>query len=424
MILELKIRNFLSFKEEVTFSFEATADKTLDGYYVVTKKDGTRILKMMMIYGANASGKSNLISAFQFLLDFVEQSPDSKSEGTSFIPFRFVNEIDKTGEFDLSFYVGEEKFRYYLSIDSEKVDKEELYFYPGTQPASVYKRWFDNEKNISLLTFGNKVKLSKQALEAIQLNTLKNASVFSAYDQVNVSIPLLDMVVKWFNEQYFSSIDPYTSLTEFSDREIKSNLKIKESALNFLKEADFNITDVIFEEKTRQIPDFIINTIDSSPLSDEDKKRIKEEKIYIYDEKYFKHKVIDDNKTFYYILEERLQSQGTLRYYGLTAPFFKAIEKNAFLPIDEIGSALHPLLVIHYVKEFLQRSIEAQLLFTTHNMSILNEKEILRKDAIWFTEKKENGSTELFSLADFNFRKELSYYNAYKIGKFGAIPEL
>ena len=313
---------------------------------------------------------------------------------------------------------------YYLSIDSEKVDKEELYFYPGTQPASVYKRWFDNEKNISLLTFGNKVKLSKQALEAIQLNTLKNASVFSAYDQVNVSIPLLDMVVKWFNEQYFSSIDPYTSLTEFSDREIKSNLKIKESALNFLKEADFNITDVIFEEKTRQIPDFIINTIDSSPLSDEDKKRIKEEKIYIYDEKYFKHKVIDDNKTFYYILEERLQSQGTLRYYGLTAPFFKAIEKNAFLPIDEIGSALHPLLVLHYVKEFLQRSIEAQLLFTTHNMSILNEKEILRKDAIWFTEKKENGSTELFSLADFNFRKELSYYNAYKIGKFGAIPEL
>ena len=105
MILELKIRNFLSFKEEVTFSFEATADKTLDGYYVVTKKDGTRILKMMMIYGANASGKSNLISAFQFLLDFVEQSPDSKSEGTSFIPFRFVNEIDKTGEFDLLLFV-------------------------------------------------------------------------------------------------------------------------------------------------------------------------------------------------------------------------------------------------------------------------------------------------------------------------------
>ena len=81
-------------------------------------------------------------------------------------------------------------------------------------------------------------------------------------------------------------------------------------------------------------------------------------------------------------------------------------------------------MVIHFLKEFLQKSKQAQLLFTTHNMSILNEKDMLRKDAIWFTEKQENGSTDLFLMSDFNFRKELSFYNAYKIGKFGAVPEL
>jgi AAA15 family ATPase/GTPase len=85
---------------------------------------------------------------------------------------------------------------------------------------------------------------------------------------------------------------------------------------------------------------------------------------------------------------------------------------------------LHPLLVMHFLREFLRKSKNAQLLFTTHNLSLLQEKEILRKDAIWFTEKGDDGATSIYSMADFNFRKELSFYNAYKQGKFGALPNL
>ena len=79
---------------------------------------------------------------------------------------------------------------------------------------------------------------------------------------------------------------------------------------------------------------------------------------------------------------------------------------------------------MHFIKEFRRKSKRAQLLFTTHNMSLLNEKDILRKDAVWFTEKVADGATSICSLADFNFRKELSFFNAYKQGKFGAIPKL
>ena len=93
MILELKIKNYLSFKGQVAFSFEATADKTLDDYYVVEKKDGTRILKMMMVYGANASGKSNLINAFEFVNTFIHSIPEDKDEETGFVPFKFSNSI-------------------------------------------------------------------------------------------------------------------------------------------------------------------------------------------------------------------------------------------------------------------------------------------------------------------------------------------
>ncbi len=424
MILELRIKNYLSFKDEVTFSFEATADKTLDDYYVVEKADGTRILKMMMVYGANASGKSNLINAFQFINSFIHDIPEDKDEATSFVPFRFLDTISEFGEFDLWFYIGEQKHRYNLVISEQVVKSETLYNYPGTQPAIVFKRELDAKKNISVVDFGNKINISAQATEAVQLKTLNNTSVFAAYNQVNVSVPELEMVVGWFKEQYMSSINPYTSLTEFSDNAIKSDTSIKRQALQFLKEADFNITNVLFEDKVREVPEFILATLDNAPLTDEEKKKIRKEKAYHYDEKFFEHEIVQDRIKKRFSLEEHRQSQGTMRYYGLSAPFFYTIENNGFLPIDEIGSALHPLLVIHFITEFLKKSKEAQLLLTTHNMSILNEKEILRKDAIWFSDKQEDGATDLFSMSDFPIRKELSYYNAYKLGKFGAIPEL
>ena len=424
MILELKIKNFLSFKDEVTFSFEATADKTLDDYYVVEKEDGTRILKMMMVYGANASGKSNLINAFDFITDFTLNIPDKKDSNTNFIPFKFDHTKDEPGELDLLFYIGEKKLRYHLILNEDTVFEEKLFYYPGSQPALIFNRHFDSNEKISIIEFGSKIKISKQAKEAIQLKTLKNTSVFAAYNQVNLSLPEIEEVLEWLKEQFMAPINPYTSLTEFSDDAIKNDSNIKVEALKFLKEADFNITNIKYEHKTNPIPDHVLKDIDSAPISEEDKLQIKKDRVFHYDETLFEHKIIKDGKEDRFFLEEDRQSKGTMRYYGLSAPFFYAIKQNAFLPIDEIGSALHPLLVLHFITEFLKKSKEAQLLFTTHNMSILNEKEILRKDAIWFTEKQDNGATNLFSMSDFPIRKELSYYNAYKIGKFGAIPEL
>jgi AAA15 family ATPase/GTPase len=424
MILELSITNFLSFKHKVTFSFEATSDKTLEDYYVGQQEDGTRILKMAMIYGANASGKSNLIEAFDFMNNFIHNIPEEKEIETPFVPFLFGETAKQPGRFELLFYINGKKHRYQLIIDSNNVFEEKLFNFPGTQPATVFNRYYNSEKKISVVEFGPKIKISAQALEAIQLKTLKNMSVFAAYKQVNISIPELEQVSGWFEDQFLRSINPYTDLTSFSDNAIQNNEKIKKHTLQFLKEADFNITDVLFEDRIRKLPEEMLSFFETAPISEEERARIKKEKALHVEETIFTHRIIDAGKEENYPLPENRQSQGTIRYYGLSAPFFHAIEKNAFLLIDEIGSALHPLLVMHFLREFLTKSDKAQLLFTTHNMSLLNEKEMLRKDAIWFTEKQENGASNLFSMADFNFRKELSFYNAYKLGKFGAIPEL
>ncbi|QZT36931.1 ATP-binding protein [Halosquirtibacter xylanolyticus] len=424
MIQEIKIKNFLSFKEETVFSFEATADKTLEDYYVAEQADGTRLLKMAMIYGANASGKSNLINAFEFLNDFTNSIPEEKRSETNFIPFMFDDTKNHPGEFELIFYANKTRHKYQLIINHNSVINEKLYFYPGTRPAIIFDRYLDVKKNISIVEFGSKIKISDQAKEAIELKTLINTSVIAAYNQVNTSIPELDIVNNWLEYQFLSSINPYTELTEYSDSAIKDNPEAKSHTLNFLKEADFNITDVSFIDKVQEIPDSILKDIESSTLPVEVKEKIKSEKGLHYDEKMFTHRIINNEKEEHFILSERLQSKGTLRYYGLSAPFYHTIKNNAILLIDEIDSALHPLLVNHFLKEFLQKSDQAQLLFTTHNMSLLNEKDILRKDGIWFTEKLKNGATDLFSLSDFNFRKELSYFNAYKLGKFGGIPQL
>ncbi|MGQ1786905.1 MULTISPECIES: AAA family ATPase [unclassified Saccharicrinis] len=424
MIQELRIKNFLSFKDEVLFSFEATADKTLEDYYVAEQADGTRLLKMAMIYGANASGKSNLINAFQFLNDFTHSIKEEKSSGTPFVPFMFDETRNEPGEFELVFYANDIKHKYQLLINESVVLEEKLSFYPGTQPAILFNRIYDEEKKISVIEFGSKIKISEQAVEAIQLKTLKNSSAIAAYRQVNISIPELELVNDWLENQYLDSINPYTDLTDFSDDAVKNDENVKAHTLKFLKEADFNITDVFFKDRLRKVPDIILEALDNAPFSEEEKAKIRKEKAIHYDETLFTHRVVRGEKEEYYSLPDSRQSKGTLRYYGLSAPFYHTIENNAFMPIDEIGSALHPLLVIHFLKEFLNRSGKAQLLFTTHNMSLLNEKDILRKDAIWFTEKLENGSSDLFSLSDFNFRKELSYFNAYKIGKFGGVPEL
>ena len=423
MIQELKIKNFLSFKEEVIFSFEATNDKTLDDYYVKEVVPGVRLLKMAMVYGANASGKSNLIKAFDFINYIVFSIADSKEEEINFHPFAFDNTINEAGEFELIFYTEGIKHIYSLIVDAENIYKEKLVYYPSTQPAIIFERVLN--KNTSVIEFGNKIEISKVATEEISVKTLKNISVFAAYSQVNVSIPEIERVYEWFQEQFSSSINPYTSLTEYSDKQIQKDAEIKEQALKFIREADFNISDISFEEEIKPIDDIMLKMIETSPIPSKEKKKIIKEKAFHIEKTIFEHHIVKNGKDEFYKLPEERQSQGTIRYYGLSAPFFNTIKNNAFLAIDEIGSALHPLLVLHFITEFLKKSDSAQLLFTTHNMSLLNEKDILRRDAIWFTNKNEDGSTELSSVADYpEFRKELSYYNYYKQGKFGAIPKL
>ena len=428
MILELKIKNFLSFKDETSFSFEATKDKSYEEYQVVEVAEGIRVLRLAVVYGANASGKSNLINAFNFLKKFWLSIPENKDENTGTIPFLLDKETPNLpSEFSLTFYVRGTKYLYKLELDRKKICSEQLYFYPGTQPANLFDRKLVG--SVSEITFNpGWIKISQMAKDEIILKCLPNMSVLAAYNQVNISVPEIDQMIEWTQNQITNPITPNSSLIPFAESLIAKGGDNRKDILNYLNRADFNITNISKEEIEEKIPDEFINIFINSLGSSnkEESERIRKEKTMKIARTSFEHQVLnDEGVSEKYKMSSNLQSQGTLRIFGLSGAIKNAIDKNAFLAIDEVESSLHPKLVEFMIEDFLKQSGQSQLLLTTHYDGLLALDDLLRKDSIWFTDKKDNGSTDLYSLTEFKGLNRISsLMKAYQTGRFGAIPNI
>ncbi len=422
MIHSLTLKNYLSFKDEMTFSFEATNDKKLEEYHVVEVAPGVRLLKLGVVYGANASGKSNLVYAFEFLKDCWELIPKSKEEFTHTVPFLLDKKTpNEPSCFELIFYVQSIKYIYRIEIDNSKILKEDLIYYPGSQPAVIFERKYS--KNVSEIEFGSKIKISALAKEEITLKCLPNMSVFAAYSQVNINIVELVPVMEWIQNRFMHIVDPNVNLMDYAENILLKDPQIEIKVLSFLQKADFNISGTRFKEVDQEMSDF---------EKSNNYKDIQQMMIYEDSAKYkikklgFLHKIINaEGKEEFYLFPKGFQSAGTLRSFGLSVLILQALKDNAFLSIDEIESKLHPRLIEFVLENFLKQSEQAQLIVTTHYDGLLEEDDLLRKDNIWFTEKNQDGSTKLYSLSDFNAVNRISsLQKAYKYGKFGAIPHI
>lgn len=426
MILSLKIKNFLSFKDEVTFSFEATKDKHLEEYHVVEVAPGVRILKLGIVYGANASGKSNLIHAFEFLHEYWFKVTNNKDVSININPFLLDNTSrENPSEFELIFYVEGIKHIYSLKITDKNVVSETLLQYPGIRPAEIFTR--ELFQNVSVIRFNPKLKISSLEKKEIEVNCLNNMSFFAAYNKVNILLPEIERVSSWMKNQINESVTPDSSLIDEVKRLIIDDASKKSYILNFLNQADFNIEniDIQISNKTN-ITDLLFEFLNEENSSHKIKEKKKQYFLKTGPKAFFSHKVIDnEGETHLFDLPEQMESQGTLRTMGLSGVINLAIERNAFVCIDEIESSLHPKLIEFVIESFLKQSKTAQLLVTTHYDGLLEEEDLIRSDSIWFTNKRKDGSTELYSLSDFKGLNRISsIQKAYKYGKFGAIPNI
>jgi AAA15 family ATPase/GTPase len=428
MIQEIKISNFLSFKEEVTFSFEATKDTSFEEYQVVKVAPDVRLLRFAMIYGANASGKSNLLNAIEYLHDFWFEIKKDLNEKTEVIPFK----LDKLtplqdSVFSLKFYVKGVKYWYELQLNESKVISEKLYYYSSVQPTLLFDRGLKN--NVSVISFNPAaIKVSAVAREEINLKCLPNMSFFAARNQVNVALPKIDDAREWMKQGIMQVITPKTNLFDYAEHKLKEDEALKTHLLEFIKEADFNITGIDTKIIKQEVPlDLLEYFIKSDTVPEDEKERLRKEKNFPQLKTDFEHTVINERGTEKYYLEESLQSEGTRQITGLESAIYSALERKALLVVDEIESSLHPHLMLFILKKFLEKKDnQAQLLITTHYDPLLNEVgELIRKDSVWFTEKNGAGATELYSLVEFSgLNRMASLQKAYRQGRFGGIPKI
>ena len=425
MIQEIKIKNFRSFKDEVTFSFEASNDKFAEDSQVVQINENVRLLRFAVVYGYNASGKSNLLHAIDFLHYFWIYKPGGMDEGTNVDPFK----LDRTSSneptrFDLIFYVGNTKYSYQLELDRQQVYWEKLSYYKSTQPIMLFeRRWENNQSVIDFNNSGNGDKVSAAVKELITINCLKNMSFFMARNQVNVSLPLIDAAKDWMKGQIMPAIYPHTNLTNYAQRRTSTNQAITKHIVDFLHEADFNITNIQSNVINQVISDDAIKFfLEDANTTQEEKERIRKEKTIRQIRTIFEHTIEMEEGKETYSMEWENESVGTMRTFGLEAALFEAVQTQSLLPIDEVDTSLHPKLLEKILFEYLRTPSRTQLLVATHNDGLLDlVDDLIRKDSVWFTEKKKSGVTDLYKLTDFRGVNRLSSIReAYRNKRFGA----
>jgi AAA15 family ATPase/GTPase len=423
MIINFSIQNFGSVKDKQTLTFEADKSDHLENSYII-HTNGLRLLKIALIYGANASGKTTILKALEFLRNIVLEPETKKTDELDFQPFLFDSETpNQNSVISIEFIANDTKYFYEVEFFRKAVVNETLNFY-NPNKANVYKRTTDINNQFTEIKFGSKIKIDKTIEKNLEANTLWNNTVLGGFLKTNVDVKELKEAVEWFKNYLRPLIFTKTQLEGFVTSKIDKGELSKLDVINILKKADFHISDIVIQEEEKEIPDGFIEFVKKQLKAPDNEVKKLEEKGKITSVNIeFEHTV---NQTKY-TLPIEMESQGTRRFYGFAGLLALLIKNSTAFPIDELESSLHPDLYTHFILSFLLNTDKSQIIATTHNREILDNKDVFRNDAIWFTDKNEKCSTELFSLADFDssiVRNTTNIYNAYKSGKLKATPNL
>ena len=392
MLIQFRAENFLSIKGSVVLSLLASKDKEHPKHLIVN--GSKRYLKSAVIYGANASGKSNVLHAFCFMVNYVLTSHNQQlHKSIERSPFKFDRETSsRPSSFEVIFTTNGIRYAYGFSVTDKAVIEEYLYYYPNGRQAIIFERQNTND-------FRFTVDVDEQSM--LKNRTSPNKLYLSVASNWNYSkvIPVLE----WFASCQIITKNSVADAYDLEAEQLKDNDYLHMIA-SMLRGADFGIQ--------------------SLQMRDLDPAASQQGDIFANIEAI--HTVQDtEGNTVSYILNMAEESEGTCSYFKLICVVKKILDEGALFVIDDMDSYLHPLLTKHLVSLF--NSVEfnpngAQLIFTSHNTNLL-DLNVLRRDQIWFTEKNElTAATDLFSLQAFSIRKDAKLEKGYLIGRYGAVP--
>ena len=264
--------------------------------------------------------------------------------------------------------------------------------------------------------------MAKKNQDTIAGNTINNCSVLAAFGNCNVGKTKLNDVYDYFAKQVKDVLAPGMLLLGYVKRHLDKDKdgNLKKFILNFLKDSDFNIEDVTLHEEEELITPELEQLIQKAPIADDAKSEMLKKGKITNTELTFTHRTVNS----LYELSEEYESNGTMRFLGMGIILNFLLKNNQFVPIDEVETSIHYELLSYFIKVFLANSNQtSQMLLTTHDINLLNE-EFIRRDTIWFTDKDEQGETNVVRLSALGLHKNLSPYNAYKQGKLVKLPFL
>ena len=437
MLIEFSVANYRSFRDEVTFSMVASPLKTnrdeLDERNLFVAPGDINLLRSAAIYGANASGKSNLISAIEFMRRFVITSSNfvDETRGLDVEPFRLSTETDsEPTSFEIVFVSGNRHYRYGFEVTKERVEAEWLYVTPKVRESKLFERARD------VIELHGKFKSEGRDLED---RTRPNALFLTVAAQFNGKIA--QQILGWFRSlEVTTGLFPNDEIMRtFTERQFGR----EESAANIRElicQLDLGIEDIQIEKRHMdsllelpQIPDDapeqiteVIKALESvvNVLGGVDEFRETVPGVVRTVHRKMSGKG-DPIATELFDLDKD-ESEGTKKLFALSGFLVNALENGNVLVVDELDARLHPLLTQEIVKLFNDQEKNsncAQLIFTIQNTNLLDHQ-LLRRDQIWFTEKDRLQASHLYSLVEFKMKNDARFERDYIQGRYGAIPFL
>lgn len=424
MLIEFKIENFLSFKDLTMLSMVAAKSfKEYKHSHIIELNGNMNLLKSAIIYGNNASGKSNLLKAMAFmkttlLSSFRDALMENEERKFPLEKFALSSTTEeKASYFEVSFIYQDIKYRYGFEIDFDKVVAEWLYH-----------------------TTSKEVYLFKRDHQSIEINKSSFKEGLGKEDDVKENVLFLSLlatlgketssgVVDWFKRFNIINGIHDGGHKRYTIDKLKSDKQFFNWVLRFLKYleiANLSTTEVDVNEidletlKDKEKHEEIINLLTS--LQSIQSKHPKRDQLITYHRKYNEENVLVESIPFNF---DKQESEGTKKLLYLLGPWYDTIQNGKVLIIDELDTRLHSHLTLKLIDFFHQtNNSSAQLICAVHDISLLN-KETFRRDQIWFVEKNQYGASELYSLADFKtdkVRNKSAFDKNYSEGKYGAIP--
>lgn len=375
------------------------------------------LLRCAAVFGPNASGKSNLIRALKFVEGMVMHSAGADAEEAIDVqPFRLNDATSRAdSSFEVEFIEKDVRYQFGFMVNKERITSEWLISYPRARPQELYRRRFDEEGKRDEYDFGNQLeggRLRRDWAAQTGAKTLYISRVVQASSQ---EFQQLRTPFKWFSRRLRVLPTGSGVFSGSTTSKLCETSEGRKKVIDFLGSFDIPIADIEvtkqpfdIEEMSKFFSKEAIDQLFKGTTPDDRREPL------------FCHRTDDGSIVKFTAADE---SNGTMSLFGFASRWIDVIENDRILVVDELDSSLHPLVVWELIRKLSETNSKAQLIFTTHDVTVMRSK-LLRRDQVFFVSADKRRATQLYSLFDFKGREDDAFEDRYLQGRYGATPIL